>query len=314
MTRVVTWSDSMHSLGRAVIAIGVFDGVHRGHRSLLDSAIRSARQHDCLAIAVTFDCDPDEIIHPEAAMPQLMTLDQRMRTLCATGVDAVLVVPFTPELASTPAEQFLSTILGSCCAPIEIHVGRDFRFGSHATGTLDTLREWCREHGAEAFGHSLLEHEEQPISSTRIRRLVAHGEVDMAYELLGGRPTVTGVVHHGRGEGTALGFATANVTPVPHAALPADGVYAGVANLDDGTRWPAAISIGTPPSFPDARDYVEAHLIGFRGNIYEAPITLEFVERLRDQKTFSGTAELHDAIAADVEQTVELVSHIMDAG
>lgn len=311
MTRVLTWSRSMKPLGRTAVAIGVFDGVHRGHRALLDSAARSARRHDCLSVALTFDRDPDQVIHPEAAMPALMTLEQRTETLASTGVDVVLVVPFTAELAATEPEAFLDTVLGVCCNAVEIHVGHDFRFGAHASGNLDTLYVWGVEHGAEVTGHDLLEHEEQPITSTRIRRLVAHGEIDMAYELMGGRPTLTGMVHHGRGQGTSIGFATANVVPVAHAAIPADGVYAGIARLADGSRWPAAISVGTPPTFPEARDYVEAHLIGFTGDIYELPITLEFVDRLREQQAFPNTEALHAAIADDVERTVDLVSDLV---
>jgi len=301
----------MTDLGHVVIAIGVFDGVHRGHRSLLYSAVKSARQHNCRAVALTFDRDPDQIIHPEAAMPSLMTLEQRVDTLASTGVDIVLVVPFTAELAATPAIQFLDTVLGACCTPVEIHVGRDFRFGAHAAGGLDTLTSWGAGHGTQIFGHELLEHEEQPITSTRIRRLVAHGEIDMAYELLGGWPTITGHVHHGRGEGAALGFATANVVPVAHAVSPADGVYAGVANLADGTKWPAAISVGTPPTFPEARDFIEAHLIGFTGDLYESGICLEFVDRLRDQRAFDSLEALTSAIAEDVSRTLEIVDHLV---
>lgn len=310
MSIVVTWSDEMTDLGPVAIAIGVFDGVHRGHRALLDSAVRSARLHKCRSVALTFDRDPDQVLHPEAAMPSLLTLEQRIETLSTTGVDIVLVVPFTPELAATSPVEFLDRVLNACCSAREIHVGHDFRFGAKAAGNLETLQLWGAQHGAEITGHDLLEVEDQPVTSTRIRRLVAHGEVDTATELLGARPRITGTVHHGRGEGAALGFATANVTPVEHAALPGDGVYAGLAVLVDGTRWPAAISIGTPPTFPDARDYVEAHLIGFNGDIYESPITLEFIQHLRDLRAFDDLEDLTAAIGRDIENTIELVDHL----
>lgn len=299
---VVTWNREMEPLGDAVVAIGVFDGVHKGHQQLLRASVKEARRLRAISVALTFDRDPDQVVTPEAAAPQLLTLADKCAFIAATGVQRVLVVPFTPEIAATPAERFLEEILGACCTVRALHVGEDFRFGARAAGDIDTLYVWAAEHGAEVRGHSLLEMGGAPVTSTRIRALVSHGDVAAAGELLG-RPTrVTGTVHRGRGQGRSLGYPTANVVPVPHAALPADGVYAGRVVLGGGTVWPAATSVGLPPSFPEARDYLEAHLIGYTGDLYGQTVTLEFIERIREQRSFDTLENLIEAIAADVER------------
>ncbi len=301
--RVITWYAGMPSLGRVALAIGVFDGVHLGHQQLVRACAAAAEQLDARPVALTFDRDPDQVVTPGTAAPQLLTLADKCRFLLACGADTVLVVPFTPELAETDAAEFLDEVVGSCCEVAAVHVGHDFRFGAGASGTVDTLREWCAAHGAELTDHALVEIAGAPVTSTRIRKLVSEGRVREAAELLG-RPTrVAGEVHHGRAEGAALGFPTANIVPEPFAALPAEGVYAGRATLADGTEYAAAISIGLPPTFPEARDEVEAHLIDFDGDLYGQEITLEFFEMLRDQRAFGTTEALASAIAADVATT-----------
>lgn len=306
MTSLVRWSDGMEPLGDAVVAMGVFDGVHLGHQALLAACVTEARRREALSVALTFDPDPEQVVFPEAAAPQLLSLDSRLRELARTGVDAVVVVEFTPQLGAMPAERFLDDVLGTAMCPLTIHVGEGFRFGVRAEGDLDTLYVWAAEHNADVSPHPLLVIDGSPVSSTRIRALVAEGRVAEAAGLLGRPPAVTGTVGHGRGEGAHIGFATANVHPEPHAALPADGVYAGRAVLGDGTAWPAAISVGTPPSFPSATDFLEAHLIGFEGDLYEDSLTLEFVERLREQCAFDDMSLLSAQIAHDIARTVEL--------
>lgn len=301
----VEWKPGMAPLGRCVVAIGVFDGVHLGHRSLLEDTVAEARFSDARSVAVTFDRDPDQVVTPETAAPQLLTLDDKARFIAECGVNVVLVVPFTSETANLAPERFLDEVLGSVAEVVAIHVGEDFRFGARAAGDIETLRAWAASHEAQVRGHDLVEHEGSPVTSTRIRKLVGDGDVEAAAELLG-RPTrVSGTVHRGRMQGRLLGFPTANVVPVPFAALPADGVYAGYAELDSGMSYRAAISVGTPPSFPEARDYLEAHVIGFEGDLYDQRITLSFAFRLRDQRSFESMDELTDAIGADVMSVTE---------
>lgn len=308
MSSRVDWSEAMEPLGRSVVAIGVFDGVHAGHRALLAATVAEARRSGALAVACTFDHDPDRIIHPEAAAPELLTLPDRLDALASTGIDVVMVVPFTSELAALSAEEFLDSVLGTCCTPVAIHVGEGFRFGAGARGDLDTLYVWGVEHNAEVRPHPLVLVDGEPVSATRIRALVARGDVRTAAALLERPPRVRGTVHHGRGAGADIGFATANMTPEPYSALPADGVYAGRAILESGEEWPAAISVGTPPTFPQATDYVEAHLIGYWGDLYGTSLALEFLERLRPQESFGSATLLSEAIAGDVRRTLELVA------
>lgn len=300
----------MSALGDAVIAIGVFDGVHVGHRSLLRDTVSDARALGVASVAVTFDRDPDQVVAPDTAAPQLLSLADKLRFIEETGVDNVLVIPFTKQVAEMAPEAFVDSVLLMSLRPLAIHVGRDFRFGSRATGDVGTLERAGMARGFRLIGHDLIGVDGRAVTSTRIRQLVADGDVVSATRLLG-RPTrIYGVVRRGRGEGASLGFPTANVAPDPYAALPTDGVYAGRVVLEDGMSWAAAISVGTPPSFPEARDYLEAHLIGFEGDLYDSRVTIEFFERLRDQMPFSSLAELTSAISADVERALDIAGFV----
>lgn len=302
------WTPDMPSLGAAVVAIGVFDGVHIGHQALLGAAVREARKLGAKSIAVTFDRDPDQVVTPDSAAPQLLSLSAKCRFILECEIDLVLVVPFDQAMASTPPEEFLDAVLGTCCQPASIHVGRDFRFGARAAGDLDTLYVWAAEHDADVQPQPLVQTGGSPVTSTRIRALIHEGRIAEASLLLGRPPRVAGTVRRGREQGREIGFPTANVEPMPFAALPPDGVYAGRAVLPDGSSYPAAISVGTPPSFPEARDYLEAHLIGFSGDLYDRAVTLEFIERLRDQRPFGSLEALSQAIAADVNAVIELAA------
>jgi len=308
MAAIITWSPEMVCFGDAVVAIGVFDGVHLGHQSLLTDTVADASSRGVSAVAITFDRDPDQIVAPGTAAPQLLTLADKLQFMCDTELDAVLVIPFTAALGEMSPEAFLDSVLMGAVRPVCVHVGRDFRFGTRAAGDVATLLQLGLSRGFEVVAHELIASQGAAVTSTRIRALVAAGEVVMAAELLTRPARVTGTVHQGRGEGAALGYPTANVVPVTFAALPADGVYAGRAVLENGDVWACAISVGTPPSFPEARDYLEAHLIGFDGDLYDRPITLEFLERLRDQRPFGSLLELSGAIAHDVEVTREIAA------
>jgi riboflavin kinase / FMN adenylyltransferase len=306
---VVTWSHGMESLGSACAAIGVFDGVHVGHRALLRDTVADAQRRGVRSVAVTFDRDPDQVVSPDTAAPQLLTLADKLGCIAETGINVILVVPFTHELAEMTPETFVEQVLLSAMEPVDVHVGNDFRFGARAAGDVETLERIGIEHGFEVCPYDLVTVDGSPVTSTRIRGLVSAGEVAPAGKLLCRSARVTGTVHRGRGEGARLGFPTANLTPVPFAALPADGVYAGRAILEDGTDWPAAISVGTPPSFPDARDYLEVHLIGFRGDLYGQTLTVEILERLHDHHAFASTEELETAIAEDVDAARAIAKH-----
>lgn len=308
MSSVVTWSPGMRRIGPAVLAMGVFDGVHLGHQALLAEATREAASRGFLSVILTFDRDPDRLVRGTDASPHLMEDRERIEALASSGPGVVLVVPFTPELLSTPAETFLERVVSESLDVRSVHVGEDFRFGAGARGDLDTLYVWAAEHDVDVHPHPLLHIDGLPVTSTRIRNLIARGDVEGASLLLDRPHEVSGSVHSGRGEGRKLGFPTANLTPAAGAALPSDGVYAGSARLEDGSEWPAAIVIGRPPTFPEALDHFEAHLVGFEGDLVGTVLTVSFVARLRDQRVFGSLDALKTAIRDDVARAAGIAA------
>ena len=306
MTRVIHWTPEIEPLGPCVVAVGVFDGVHLGHQELLRDALDIASARAVLSVALTFDRDPDQVVHPATAMPQLLDLEDKLTLLAVQGVDVVLVVPFTERLAATAPLVFLDEVLLRAMTPVAVVVGSDFRFGHRAEGDVRVLTRYGAAHGFTVLAHELVSHAGEPITSTRIRRLVAAGRVSEAAGLLGRPHRVRGVVVTGRGEGAELGAPTANLVTAPFAAIPADGVYAGRTEVD-GVAYACAVSVGVPPSFPEATAELEAHLIGYRGDLYGRSLVIEFLERLRPLRRFDDTTELAAAIRADIEQVRHLV-------
>jgi riboflavin kinase/FMN adenylyltransferase len=195
-------------------------------------------------------------------------------------------------------------VLLDAMEPVAVLVGYDFRFGHRAEGDVDALVRYGADRGFSVVPHELVRVDGAPVTSTRIRALVAAGDVSGAALLLGRPHRVRGTVHHGRGAGADIGFATANLTVDPYVALPAPGVYAGRVDID-AAPYAAAISVGVPPTFPGAVDDFEVHVIGFRGDLYDRGLTVEFLARLRDQRAFATTEDLSAAIASDVARTIE---------
>ncbi len=299
MTRVVTFEPGMVPLGAAVCAIGVFDGVHLGHQALIADTVERARDTGATAAVVTFDRDPELVVSPDGAPPQLLVLADKLRYIRECGPDVVLVVPFDAQMAALPPERFLSEVLLAAFLPIAAVVGRDFRFGRFASGTVDTLERYGADHGFAVVPHELVEVDGLPVTSTRIRSAIGAGDVALATRLLGREHIVHGRVVSGRGIGHDLGVPTANLSVPSATALPVPGVYAGYAEVD-GVTYPAAVSVGRPPSFPEAIDDLEAHLVDFEGDLYGQEIAVRFVARLRDLRRIDDTAELARSIAADV--------------
>lgn len=306
MTTVMTHSRGVHEMGPAVIAIGVFDGVHVGHQTLVRDTIALAQARKVASCVLTFDRDPDQVVTPGHAAPQLTTLDDKIALLRAVGPDAILLVPFDEWLSSLSPADFCIDVLLDAAEPVACVVGYDFRFGHRASGDAETLHQLGDLHGFEVVTHPLVHVCGEPVTSTRIRSLVSEGEVAEATGLLGRPHRLRGTVVHGRGAGRELGTPTANLDVDARFALPAPGVYAAWATVD-GERYPSAVSVGVPPSFPDATCVLEAHLLGFRGEIYGHHAMLEFVERLRSQQAFSDPADLASAIAADVARVSSLL-------
>lgn len=306
--QIVEWEQGSPGLGSAVVAIGVFDGVHLGHAALISDTVRLAACKGARSVVATFDRDPDQVVTPEAAAPQLLTLAEKVEFIAALGVDVVLVFPFCMRMAEMAPDRFLDDVFLAALDPVAVLVGCDFRFGVRASGTVDTLTAFGAKVGFEVIGHDLVVADGEPVTSTRIRRLVSHGQVEAATLLLGRAHRLHGRVGRGRGEGEALlGVPTANIRPAAHAAVPADGVYAGWLTAN-GERRPAAISVGTPPSFPAARDYLEAHVLDFDGDLYNTDVMLEFSRYLRAQEAFASMDDLSARIRSDIER-VALLAH-----
>jgi riboflavin kinase/FMN adenylyltransferase len=296
------------------IAIGVFDGVHRGHQKVLIRAKESARQiPGGQSVALTFDRHPAELVAPEHAPSYLSTLSQRVEMIAEfSPVDAVVIVPFDINFASLSAHDFVKDVLVDRLGALRIFVGADFRYGKgRAGGVMDLEAAGEAYHFGVDVVHSVAEHGER-VSSTRIRALVAAGDVAAAHSLLGHPFSLRGSVVYGKQLGRTLGFPTANLEPdEPKQLLPSPGVYAARVLLSDAngaqTVWPAAVSVGLNPTTDKVRtkSKVEAFIMGgFHDEIYGSAMDIEFVERLRGEKKFDSLEALVQQIAQDV-RTVE---------
>lgn len=297
--RFAPWGESEP----CAFAIGAFDGVHLGHRVLVDTCVRHARERGVLSAAVLFDPDPARVLAPASPEPELLPVGERALLLLSLGLDAVVILRFDKDVAATPYEEFVTRDLAAI-APIEsIHVGNDFRLGARGAGDVAHLGELGRASGFAVYGRDLVDHGGMPVTATRIRALLASGDVGDATELLGRCHVVRGTVAHGRGEGTGLGFPTANVIPSPYACLPADGVYGCFVRVGDHA-WPAAVNVGRPRSFAmpagSPERLLEANLIGFSQDIYGRGVEVVFVEWLRAPRTFPSVSELERVVGDNV--------------
>ncbi|GAA4806651.1 bifunctional riboflavin kinase/FAD synthetase [Nocardioides caeni] len=310
-------SDVPAGLGRTVATIGNFDGMHLGHQHV----VRRAREvaADVAAdtaidgvVAVTFDPHPIAVLRPEHAPPTLTTIDERLRLLGEAGVDDVLVIPFSRDIAAWAPEEFIERILLSTLHVKAVVVGANFRFGRRAAGDCNLLRAAGAEHDF-VLEEVSLDGGPQVWSSTYVRTCLAAGDVTGAAEALGRSYTVRGVVVEGDKRGRELGFPTANVPVPPGAAAPADGVYAGWLTPLDGpdatTRFPAAISVGTNPTFAGERERrVESYVLDRTDlDLYGHEVEVEFIERLRGMVRFDGIDALLEAMADDVARTRALL-------
>ena len=288
------------------VAIGAFDGVHRGHRDLIAKTVADARARGVAAVAVTFDPDPDVVVRPEPA-PKLLLAADRIAGLSRSGVDGVLVVPFDAELAALDHAGFFERVLLPRLDIRSVHVGADFRLGAGGRSTVAVMGAWCAERGIEVAGHRLLCDDGAAITATRIRGLLAAGALADAERLLGRRHFVRGTVVEGRHEGAALGFPTANVALPALAQRPPAGVYAGFA-FDGTTAWPAAINVGVPPTFQgeDGAAELEANLLGFSGDLYGATLAVLFTTLLRPQRAFASLEELASTVRGNIEDVRRL--------
>ncbi|SFQ05691.1 riboflavin kinase / FMN adenylyltransferase [Amycolatopsis arida] len=303
--------------GRCVVTIGVFDGVHRGHQALIRRTVEVARARGLPSVVLTFDPHPSEVVRPGSHPAQLTTLRRKADLVEQLGVDVFAVLPFTPELSRLPAHDFAHEVLVDKLHAAVVVVGRNFRFGHKAAGDVELLRKLGERFGfvvdaAQLQGRTLPDGTtgDQPVgeitfSSTYVRSCIDAGDVAAAAEALGRPHRLEGIVVRGEGRGRALGYPTANLSTPRFAAVPADGVYAcwfTRATAPD-QRLPAAVSVGTNPTFSGRERTVEAYVLDLDEDFYGQHVALDFVHRLRGQIRFADPGELVDRIADDVART-----------
>ncbi|MDI3314379.1 MAG: bifunctional riboflavin kinase/FAD synthetase [Mycobacterium sp.] len=308
--------------GRCVLTIGVFDGVHRGHAELIAHAVKAGRMRGVPTVLMTFDPHPMEVVFPGSHPAQLTTLTRRAELVEELGIDVFFVMPFTADFMKLTPERYIHELLVERLHVLEVVVGENFTFGKKAAGTVDTLRRAGERFGFAVESVSLVaeryDSEVVTFSSTYIRACVDAGDVVAAAEALGRPHRVEGVVVRGDRRGTQLGFPTANVAPPMYSAIPADGVYAAwftvlghgpvTGTVVPGKRYPAAVSIGTNPTFSGRTRTVEAFVLDATADLYGQHVALDFVARIRGQRKFDSVDELIAAMAADTERARALLS------
>jgi riboflavin kinase/FMN adenylyltransferase len=297
---------------QCVATIGVFDGVHRGHQKVITRAVEMAADRGAPAIVLSFDPHPAEVLHPGTHPGLLTTADRKAELFGALGVDVSCVLRFTTELARLSPEAFARQILLERLHAGAVVVGADFTLGFQARGSATPLPEIGARCGFAVVTEELLctaEPQAEPVvvSSTHIRSRIGGGEVAAAAAALGRPHRVAGVVVHGDGRGAELGFPTANVSPVPLAAVPADGVYACWLGRDRRAPARAAVSIGTNPTFAGRERRVEAYLLDENPDLYGAAVDLDFVTRIRGMTRFDSAGELIGRMNADVAETAAVL-------
>ena len=288
--------------GPIVLAVGFFDGMHVGHRLVLDGAVREARRIGGHAWALTFDQHPLSILAPERRPPLLTPLEVRLERLAATGIDGCLVLPFTRQLAVLTPAQFVALLLcGRTCHVVDVRCGANWRFGAKASGNVAELKRLGRQHGFRVTVVRAANYRGKPVSSTRIREAIQRGRLADAAAMLGRPYSIRETVVRGRGVGRLLGMATANVHPSAE-VLPPIGVYAVRTWIGDRPVDGVA-SFGFRPTFSDARPetpILETHFLEFDGDLYGATLDIAFIARLRDERKFPSS----DALMAQVRRDI----------
>jgi riboflavin kinase/FMN adenylyltransferase len=288
-----------------VLALGNFDGMHRGHLKIIERVRRGAEERGATAVAMTFDPHPSKIVRPDKAPPLLMTHQQKLEALARGGMHGVAIIRFTPELAHWDPETFVRSVLVEWLHVAEVWVGANFLFGHDRSGNFSLLRSLGARYGFRAEKIDPVRYKDFVVSSTRVRRLIAEGRVDEAGALLGHHYALDGTVIQGQKRGRELGFPTANLC-VENELVPPAGVYATTASID-GIAYPSITNIGTRPTFESGEEnIIETHVLDFARDIYRAKLRLGFVQRLRDEKKFDGIDALKAQIHADRARAKDL--------
>jgi riboflavin kinase/FMN adenylyltransferase len=291
----------------AVVTIGNFDGVHIGHQALFRQVIEKARSIGGTSVVMTFEPHPLRVLNSHKHFPLITLYEQKVELIGASGIDILVCVPFTREFAKTPARAFVKDILCDLIGMTSVVVGEDYSFGKKREGDISLLKEMGRTHGFEVIVSGWIELGARRISSTEIRNLVRDGQVDEAAKLLGRHYQVRGTVVRGRDRGgRLLGYPTANLK-LSDELCPKGGVYAVTVEYQ-GTTYDGAANIGYSPTFDNGEFSVEVHVLDFHEDIYDQPIHVNFVQRLRGERKFAGPEALAAQIKLDVEMARKLLA------
>jgi len=291
---------------RSAVAVGNFDGVHRGHKALVAAAVARARETGGAAVVLTFDPHPARVLRPDAAPSALSTLAQKEELVTALGIDRLVALAFDERLAALSPAAFVREVLGSMLGARHVVVGESFRFGHAREGDARTLEALGGREGFDVQVVPPVLHAGRPISSSRVREALAAGDVGEAAQLLGRPYALDGRVVRGDGRGRTLGVPTANLR-ADDQLLPARGVYAGRALVPSGEWRTAVVNVGERPTFGGTGLVVEAHLVDFTGDLYDARVRLSFHARLRGEERFQSAQALVERIQADVRAARELL-------
>src|SRR5713101_7016140 len=289
----------------SVAAFGAFDGIHLAHAKILDTAVERARALGVSAVACTFDPHPTAVLRPESRPAPIATLAENLERIAERGLDATLVIPFTREFSRMEAEAFVDEALVQTLGVQEVVVGFNHTFGSGARGTAVLLRDLGARRGFITHVLPPLQVNGLTVSSSAIREALREGDVELARALLGRPYSVSGTVQRGAGRGRTLGFPTANLRPDRPLVLAA-GVYAAQARWGS-ERADAVVNLGYRPTFDESQYWIEAYLFDFSGDLYDRPLTLDFLRRIRPEKKFPGVDELRAQVFADMEEARRLL-------
>ncbi|MCP4897951.1 MAG: bifunctional riboflavin kinase/FAD synthetase [bacterium] len=287
----------------AILSIGNFDGVHVGHQAVLRHVVERAREVGATATAMTFDPHPVKVLRPREAPTLLSTLAQRLQIIERTGIEVALVVPFTPQFARMQAADFISEVLVNRLQVREVYIGRNFRFGADRQGDVELLVAKGEEHGFVAAAAPIVKLGDVVVSSTRVRKAVAEGEVEEAWQLLDRPVHADGLVLQGKRLGRKLGFPTLNVE-VENELVPTRGVYVTAVHIPSfGRTFPSVTNVGVRPTvYENSNVTIESHLLDFTADVYDERVRLYFLKRLRAEREFQSPTQLMSQISKDVEQ------------
>lgn len=302
----ITETSELEQMPVTAVAIGKFDGLHLGHQQLLHELVEYSQEAGLVPAVITFDRHPKALLDPENCPRPLIGPNQKAQLMTDAGVEILLTLPFTAELAGLSPRDFIEQVISPLGAQM-IFVGQGFRFGTHGTGTITDLREFGPEFGFRVREVAHVQAAGRKISSTDLRAILDAGKVEVASLLLGRNHQVTGIVEHGRKLGRTLGFPTANISRDAEGYLPGDGVYAGYLYAE-GIRYPAAHSVGTNDTVGEVPKILESHVIGRTDlDLYDLEVTCEFVAQVRGWAKFESLEALIAQITVDVEKASEIL-------